>query len=858
MSTLPEDPVPPPVDGVAKTTPYSWQPASARFHAGELVAGRYRIVALLGEGGMGEVYRAEDQTLDQTVALKFLPESRADDPNWIARLREEVARARQVSHPNVCRVHDIGEEAGRPFLTMEFIDGEDLAISLQRVGRLPPERVVGCAAQLCDALAALHERGLLHRDLKPSNILLDRQRKVRLLDFGIAALADRIHEEDHRAGTLAYMAPEQLAGGDASVHSDLFALGLVLYELTTGSRPFPGRTADELIRQHGGPAPTPPSDRVPGIDPALNRVILGCLAINPARRPASALEVKQGLPPLSPRETQEVEGTGQLRPIVAAGLLGATLLLLALHAWLAPRVMLWHQVPLENSPEVLAGDARAILKRMGYESRGDYSASGLAWDLDHIQDIRNRPAPDRWGDLARSRSPVLYFWFRTSPSPLHPSYLPSPADPPPLLPGMVCVILDTSGRLVELRALGRARPGVKGEVKDEDWEKVLFEAAGLDRMAFSNDELPDSPPPVYADERRAWRGKEGDEAVRVEAAAYLGRAVYFLVRADEGGRAVPRDRIASSWHTRLIDSLTGPGQAILGMVVLGGLIMARRNMALGRADGQGAVRVGFLYLACVLGGWLINTSFLWTMPTARSMFVVFLGTVTYWLVILMVTYLALEPYFRRRWPHRLSAWNRLMAGRYRDPLVGRDILLGVMAGLVINGLAKVMPLVDTSRGDTSWYLEWVAGMQIHGPDVGPGRMLSVFSSALVLTFLWAVLFLLMVLVFRREWLAVGAVIALNLYGAVISFLGMQATSAVLWVGTSLCLLAIYLVLIRVGVLGLLLTCFVGMILASMPLTLEPARWLVTTNLLTILLIAGLAGYGALVSLGGQPFLRDEV
>ncbi len=835
------------------TTPFAERSGPGRFRAGEVVAGRYRIVALLGKGGMGEVYRAEDETLDQAVALKFLPEARAADPAWIARLREEVARARQVSHPNVCRVHDIGEDAGRPFLTMEYIDGEDLAASLQRVGRLPPESVVAFAAQLCDALAALHGQGLLHRDLKPANILLDRKRKVRLVDFGLAALADEAHENVRRAGTVTYMAPEQLVGGEVSARGDLFSLGLVLYELATGRRPFPGRKPEELARQHAGPAPTPPSRQVPGIDPALDRVILACLEISPARRPASALEAKQGLPPLSPRETQEAEGSGQLRPAVALGLLAAALLLLALHAWLAPRVMLWHQAPLEKSPEVLAGDARAILKRLGHESSGAHVASGLAFDLDLIQDIQKRAGPRPWGDLARGRSPALYFWYRDSPEPLNPFYRLSPADPPPLVPGMACVVLDTSGRLLELRVASSGWAAVKGD----DWEKALFATAGLDRHAFAAVEAPQLPPPVFADERRAWVEKDG-EGVRVEAAACNGRAVYLVVRAVEGEPPGRRDRITSSWHSRLTDSMTGVGAAVLGLVVLGGAFLARRNLALGRADGQGAVRLGVLYVACVLGGWLLNTFFVWTLPAVRGMVVVILGITTFWVTILMVAYLALEPYFRQRWPERLSAWNRLLAGRYRDPLVGRDLLMGVLSGLVINGLSKGMALVDTWRGNESWYLEWVGGMTIPGPDVGPGWPLVVLATALMGTFLAAVLLLLMVQAFRREWLAVGAMVALNVYPTTTGFLGMQASSAVLWVGTALVLLAIYLVLIRLGVLALVAAAFTGYLTATMPLTLEPPRWLVATNWLTALLIAGLALYGALAALGDQQIVPDEV
>ena len=186
-----------------------------RFAPGSVLEDRYRIIGLLGRGGMGEVYRADDLRLGQPVALKFLPESLRDDPVRLAQFHNEVRTARQVSHPNICRVYDIGEAAGHLYLTMEYVDGEDLATSLRRIGRFPEDKATEIARQLCAGLAAAHERGVLHRDLKPANVMLDGAGKVRLMDFGLAAVGP---VADVRAGTPAYMAPEQLAraGGDGA------------------------------------------------------------------------------------------------------------------------------------------------------------------------------------------------------------------------------------------------------------------------------------------------------------------------------------------------------------------------------------------------------------------------------------------------------------------------------------------------------------------------------------------------------------------------------------------------------------------------------------------------------------------
>ena len=161
---------------------------------------------------MGEVYRADDLVLDQPVALKFLPEALARNDEALARFRNEVRVARQVSHPNVCRVYDLGEMEGQHFLSMEYVDGEDLASLLRRIGRLPTDKALEIARKLCAGLAAAHEKGVLHRDLKPANVMLDGRGQVLLTDFGLAGLADEIEGAEVRNGTPAYMAPEQLAG----------------------------------------------------------------------------------------------------------------------------------------------------------------------------------------------------------------------------------------------------------------------------------------------------------------------------------------------------------------------------------------------------------------------------------------------------------------------------------------------------------------------------------------------------------------------------------------------------------------------------------------------------------------------
>src|SRR5687767_8423311 len=220
-----------------------------RFDPGTILVARYRIVGLVGRGGMGEVYRADDLKLGQPVALKFLPEALQADDDRRERFYNEVRMARQVTHPAVCRVHDVGEVEGHLFLSMEYVDGEDLGSLLRRIGRLPQDKAIELARQLCAGLSAAHDKGVLHRDLKPGNVMVDGRGRVRVTDFGLSGLVDGIGADDVRSGTPAYMSPEQLAGREVTVRSDIYALGLVLYELFTGKRAFDGRTIQELSRQ---------------------------------------------------------------------------------------------------------------------------------------------------------------------------------------------------------------------------------------------------------------------------------------------------------------------------------------------------------------------------------------------------------------------------------------------------------------------------------------------------------------------------------------------------------------------------------------------------------------------------------
>src|SRR5438876_1205506 len=350
-----------------------------RFTPGQIIAERYRVVALAGRGGMGEVYRAEDLALGQVVALKFLPEALTQDAAAVARFHAEVRTARQVSHPNVCRVFDIGEADGTLFLTMEYVDGEDLAWVGRRISRLSPDKATEIARQICAGLAAAHERGVIHRDLKPANVMLDGAGKIRITDFGLAGIAATIQGAEVRAGTPAYMAPEQLAGREVSARSDIYSLGLILYEILTGKRAFEASTLPELIKLREQGTITNPSTLVRDLDPLIERVILRCLELQPEKRPSTALQVAAALPggdPLaaalaagetpSPEMVAASGETEGMKPRLALGLIGLTILGMIVYLFTAESTRLTNMGVLENPPEVLVARAREILVRLGY------------------------------------------------------------------------------------------------------------------------------------------------------------------------------------------------------------------------------------------------------------------------------------------------------------------------------------------------------------------------------------------------------------------------------------------------------------------------------------------------------------
>ncbi|HEX8186852.1 MAG TPA: serine/threonine-protein kinase, partial [Pyrinomonadaceae bacterium] len=590
----------------------------SRFVPGDVLAGRYRVVGLLGRGGMGEVFRADDLKLKQPVALKFLPEALSHDGAALARFYQEVSVARQVSHRHVCRVYDVAEAEGSHFISMEYVSGETLSSLLKRIGRLPGDKAVETARQLCAGLAAVHDAGVVHRDLKPANVMLDERGDVRITDFGIAAVAGEVRGAEALAGTPAYMSPEQLAGRELTTRSDLYSLGLVLYELFTGKRAFEAASLPELLRlRQSDTQPSSPSSHVKDLDPAVERVIFRCLERDPDRRPATALQVAAALPggdPLaaalaagetpSPEMVAAAPKDGALRPAVAVSLLASLLVLLGLVCFLSKDVALYRQVPLDKSPEVLRDRAAELVKRLGHDAPPADSAYGMSADRGYLDYVKRTDASvTRWERLRAGQPAAIYFWYKQSPDTfevLNGGYV-TEREPAQDTPGMASLTLDTRGRLRSLSVVPPRVSPPEGAEPAPDWG-ALFAESGLDQGRF-RPVPPARTPPHESTARAAWEGsypERPDLPLRVEAAAYGGRPVYFEI-VDGWDEPLERGPTAERFADRVLTVLL---LTVFVTVMVGSALLAWRNLRLGRGDRKGAFRLAAFVFAAFTLRWL--------------------------------------------------------------------------------------------------------------------------------------------------------------------------------------------------------------------------------------------------------------
>jgi serine/threonine protein kinase len=672
---------------------------------GSTLANRYRIITLLGKGGMGEVYRADDLTLGVSVALKFLPASLALDPLRLEHFRSEVRLARQVSHPNVCRVFDIGQTegpGGRVFLSMEYVDGEDLASLLRRIGRLPSDKAVQIARQLCFGLAAAHEQGIIHRDLKPANIMLDGRGQARIMDFGIAGAAtDLAIPGAAIAGTPGYMSPEQLSGGEVTKRSDLYSLGILLYELFTGRAVFTATAIEDLRKQQSDSTNlTRPSAFIADIDPAVERIILQCLEHDPKNRPPSAMSIAAALPggdPLaaalaagetpSPELIAAAGATDALPPAKAYGRAALIVALLAAVVLITAPWSMVSKVKPDKSPAILEDRASEMLRDLGYTDPPADSARGLNFRTLFISSInRDKTITDKEARL-RARPGVYEFWYRRSPTPIRSTNDDNSVayqSPFPSSAGEILIRTDSAGRLETLLALPpRFRtPGASTDLP-EDAVKKLFAFADLDFSRFTPAE-PVARSFVPSDTVKSWTGSLADPPdypVRVHIGAVEGRVNHFSINypfSPPPAPPVPTPPKPSNPGASFIEYATG---LFFLAILIFTAWLAIDNLRSNRGDRTTSFRLGLFTFAMVMISMVASYH---RFPSARMIFfqgdgiapAVF-AAVQFWLF-----YTALEPYARRVYPHALVSWTRLARGGWNDPLVGRHILVGLLLGSV--------------------------------------------------------------------------------------------------------------------------------------------------------------------------------
>lgn len=817
---------------------------TAGFTPGTLLGSRYRIVALLGRGGMGEVYRADDLRLGHPVALKFVS-VRSEDRTAVERLYHEVRISRQVSHPNVCRVHDIVEADGLRFIAMEYVDGEDLASLLRRVGRLPPQKGLEVAREIAAGLAAAHDRGVIHRDLKPGNVMVDGQGRAHITDFGLASVGG---EEGVIAGTAAYMAPEQVTGEAVTLRSDVYALGLIFHEIFTGERLYDsGSYADR--RKHRYLPARRVSSIVRDVDPAVDAVIAACLAAEPAMRPASARVVLSMLPGGDPLEAALAAGetpspemvaaaseTGELPLGVAAALCVVIPLALIGVAWQTQSFLF---TLMKKPPEVFAERAAEIVSRAGETS----ASHDEVWLLSHDDRLLQGPGAHLGNDaIAAIRPGLLLFTWRRSPSRLTPHQTTEPgndvfifqsgrvtySDPPVDEAGRATVTLDQHGGLVSYVA----DPSAPGS--GPNWLPLL-ESTGIDLRTLQVAQ-PSEKPPVPSDSRVAWTAAypQQRDRVRIEAASLQGSPAWLRVF---GSWAPPAARRAlpNAWSKI----------ALLQLVIMIGFTIAAiwvmvRSMHRGRSDRRGAFRLALYLGACLFLAWMIGTHHADAAYDEARMFAQGVGQALSSALAVWIFYMALEPGVRRTWPRSLIGWTRLLSGRFRDPMVGREILLGLGLGLITHEMFWLTAAASHwfGRGASSYFVKEVS----LAPTLQfiADQLLSHVESIEI-----PIGTIFIFLLGRR---------ALGLVGATVAFLMMLGAYATVSVAIVLHMLLLLVVLLRSGLLtGVVMGCTLGLV-ASAPLTLDTSAWYWPRALAVMLIVTAAALWSARLAIGPRPLL----
>jgi serine/threonine-protein kinase len=742
---------------------------------------------------------------------------------------------------------------------------------IKRIGYLSNEKALELARQLVAGVAMAHDKGVLHRDLKPANIMIDGHGRVRITDFGLAVAAGDETGSAQVFGTPAYMAPEQFAGQSASVRSDIYALGLILYEIYTGKKAFTASTIAELRAQKEGPAPTAPSEIREGVDPLVERIIMRCLDRDPRSRPQSAVQLAASLPggdPLAAAiaagETPSPEMVAAsglkegIRPAAAVALLAVVMAGAFAAIAMNKSAMLYPRAGLEKAPEVLVERSRNLIKKLGYAEAPADSAFGFGVNPEALRYIVNNDnSPNRWDKLEALNA--VTFWYRQSLHPIERKTIFAPApgmeiwfdDPPLIYPGDALVTLDGAGRLRGLTMVTRAAGAPRGP-SDPDWS-VLFAEAGLDPGTFKS-VGPPGIPSFYADTRASWQGlmpNGPDVPVTIEAAAFEGKPVAFRIDSPwSADSTAPILQGNAVWVGAL-------SVAVLFAVIGGGVFLARRNIRLGRGDRRGAMRLILFNGSLGAFGWILNEHHVAGFGELPLVLTFICGAL-FASGFMWTLYIGLEPFARRRWPHMLISWSRLLAGEWRDPLVGRDVLLGCAAGVTAACLFRLAVIAQSwFGGQPTGAPFWFVSTPFLGTRPFIGGLIGVLGAAIGFSLGYLLILFFFRALFRKDRLAFAATVLVM--GTVNPL--QPGESGMPWLDWVIALMfaaLLYLVLFRAGLVATVVMNMVNTLFSSFPMTFDTSAWYSSIGFAALAVVMALSLYGFRTSLGSRPLFEPKL
>lgn len=805
---------------------------------------------------MGEVYRATDLTLGQSVALKFLPESASGNVRFLERFHGEVRVARQVSHPNVCRVHDIGQVDGAPFISMEYVDGEDLATLLQRIGKLPFDKCVEIARKICAGLAAAHAKGVIHRDLKPHNIMLNKRGEVVIMDFGLAAVADSLSGVEARNGTPAYMAPEQLKGFEVTARSDIFALGVVLFELFTGKRPYDAVNVQSMIDQQEALQIV----ETEGLHEAVLRVVRRCLQPDPVKRPVSPLAVSAALPGGDALALALAAGETPSPEMVAAADTGgvlskrwavACILMVAACALALPFIrshrLAMMQAPMRMSPPVLEAKAREIAKSLGFEQDPQGTYIRLYNRPVYLQWIRRMHGKRTPGEWMRAESSMA-LQYRESPEPLvaYPLGYVTESNPAPMSPRMAEVHLTSDGFLRAFSGVPERSMGMEMEGEEISAEAV-FRAAGFEFSKFQ-EVAPSSVPDAPAAKLRAWKGvhpRLPEVPVTLEIGWWKRQITWVTMRFPWTGQ---NDGSGGDMVPAAFRSLRSAVTVAIIVLCSGfAIVLARRNWRLGRVDKRGALRLAAVQFGLSAAIWATSVHAVPTMDML-SLVVNAIGDWLFPAAVLWVLYLALEPEVRARWPQSIVSWNRLLSTGFHDPLVASHVLIGAALAATVWTAVSLALRADPGLD--------VTGLDpLTGTRAWVGSFPRILSESVRVGLIGFFALFLLRRVLRKDWVA--AIIAALLF----AMLESNVTNGNNWqmrYAMYACLhTALIFVVLRVGVVAAISTIVFGNLWGETILGTDWSSWYMPYGFATLLVVLGVSIFAFWKTLGSRDLIEDD-